>query len=561
MKLTLSQLRALKRLTVLNLQDVFDVLNLPLTYLTFEELLRHDQLFRSDLERCLNRFQRLSAEFCLECGSFEDGGEIVGSLHVCDACLNDHYFTSDYSGSLFHTDSRVTVSTSNGSQAWTEQEFDLYGWVCDDCGERFSNQVESHETDGRSPRSICPSCVDENDYRHCNDCNNITQQPIYSDGESICRSCAADYTWCAVHEDYHHFAGACDVDSDEAPKNHIHSYSTRVESRFTWGTPIAKGKYLFRVQQPLWMGIELEVESIGIRSPNDIAGMLLEDVDRIICCEDGSLTQGFEIKTPPMNLAETKIIFESILASRAVEFLRSHNGGNCGLHINLSRSGLSQLQQAKILFFFNSKQNSGFLKAICRRFSDRLTLENGHTNYSKVSGTPRLAEVTAAWRRDDPIYSLKDTAYCSQGKGKVYSKAGSVNVGRYCAVNFTDQKVEIRLPRGTLKRNTLLANLELAVAVTEFTRTGEAHAGSGRFVSEFLDWLRQRPRLNQDFPELVKFCVDRKFLPFLVLPKTRPEDLLQHKAADLVCQAVQAFTSPYEDNSATNTVALTSLAA
>ncbi|MCX7102240.1 MAG: hypothetical protein NTX38_12370 [Methylobacter sp.] len=169
MKLTLSQLRALKRLTVLNLQDAFDVLNLPLTYLTFEELLRHDQLFRSDLERCLNRFQSMSAQFCSECGSFAEAGEDIGAMHVCDVCLNDHYFISDYSGSLFHTDSRVTVSTSNGSQAWTEQEFDLYGWVCDDCGERFSNQVESHETDGRSPRSICPSCVDEHDYRHCND--------------------------------------------------------------------------------------------------------------------------------------------------------------------------------------------------------------------------------------------------------------------------------------------------------------------------------------------------------------------------------------------------------
>jgi hypothetical protein len=47
----------------------------------------------------------------------------------------------------------------------------------------------------------------------------------------------------------------------------------------------------------------------------------------------------------------------------------------------------------------------------------------------------------------------------------------------------------------------LLANLELAAAVTEFTRTGEINAGSGRFVSEFLDWLQQRPKLNQDFPE------------------------------------------------------------
>ena len=515
-------------------------------------MLRHDPVFRIDLERCLNRFQGMSAEFCLECGSFAEAGEDIGGMHVCGACINDHYFTSDYSGSLFQIDSRVTVGTPNGSEAWTEQEFDRYGWVCDDCGERFSNQVESHETDGRSPRSICPSCVDENDYRHCHDCNNVTQSPIYSGGDPICRSCASDYTWCALHEDYHHYAGACDVDSNEAPEKYIQNYSTRVESCYAWGTPMAKGKYLLRAQRSLWMGIELEVESTGLRSPNEIAGMLLDEVDRIICCEDGSLTQGFEIKTPPMNLAETKLVFEGILASRAVEFLRSHNGGHCGLHINLSRSGLSQLQQAKILFFFNSKQNSGFLKAICRRFSDRLTLENGHTNYSKVSGTPRLAEVTAAWRRDDPIYSRQNTAYCSKGKGKVYSKAGSVNATRYCAVNFTDQKVEIRLPRGTLKRNTLLANLELAVAVTEFTRTGETNAGSGRFVSEFLHWLEQRPRLNQDFPELVKFCVDRKFLPFSVLPKTRPEALAQHKATDLARQVAQGFTLPYEDNSAVN---------
>lgn len=524
MNFKLSQLRALKHLAVIDSQEVFDALNLPLTFSTFEEILQHDDCNRVILETILNRFHSMSAEFCHECGSFEEGGESVDYQHVCEACMDDHYFNSDYSNYVFHTDSQVEVNTPNGSEAWSEEEFESNGWVCDDCGERFSNRVDSHQTDDVNSRSICQSCVEDNDYRPCNDCNNVTQEPIYSGGNPICRSCADDYNWCPEHGDYHHCDNECNSESDdiEEPEKHIRSYSTRVEQQYAWGTPMAKGKYLLRAQCSLWMGIELEVESTGAHFPNEIAGMLLEDVDRIICCEDGSLTQGFEIKTPPMNLAETKKIFEDILASSAVGHLRSHNGGNCGLHINLSRSGLSQLQQAKILFFFNSKQNAGFLKAICRRFSESLTLENGHTNYSKVSGTPRLAEVTTAWRRDEPIYSRQNTAYCSKGKGKVYNKGESVNSTRYSAVNFTDQKVEIRLPRGTLKRNTLLANLELAAAVTEFTRTGEMYAGSGRFVSEFLQWMQKRPRINKDFPELTQFCVKRGFLSSSFLPRTKP---------------------------------------
>lgn len=525
MKFTLVQVRALKRLTSIDLFELYEALKLPFSYTTFEAVIHHDDIYRTRLENLLNRFNKTTARLCLECGHFENEGELIAGHYICTQCITEHYFISDYSESLFPNRDRVEVTTSNGLASWSAVEFDNHGWVCEDCGERFANSVDAYETDGRQTRSICSHCVDEFDYRHCNDCNHITQNPIYSAGNAVCRHCAEHYNWCETHEDYHHQDDNCDADDDvdEAPEQFIHSYATRVEYKYAWGSPIAQGRYLLRAQRNLYMGIELEVEvSDGDVTPNTVAGQLLADVETIICCEDGSLTQGFEIKTPPMNLAETKFIFESILASEAVEYLRSHNGGHCGLHINLSRAGLSQLQQAKLLFFFNSSTNANFLKAICRRFSSDPRLPNGSTNYSKVSGVPRLSEITKAWRRDDPIPSRQHTAYYSNGKGKVYNKEGAVNSTRYSAVNFTDTKVEIRLPRGTLKRNTLLANLELAAALTEFTRTGEMHAGSGRYSSELMVWLSKRPRVNKDFPELLRFCVDRRFLPATVLPKVRP---------------------------------------
>jgi hypothetical protein len=182
---------------------------------------------------------------------------------------------------------------------------------------------------------------------------------------------------------------------------------------------------------------------------------------------------------------------------------------------------LTQLQQAKIYFFYNTGKNERFLNAICRRYTENNT-------YAKVDQEPKLSVITNAWRRDPAQPHKPHTCYC---KGKVIRNKGSVLDARYVAVNFTGDKLEIRLPRGTLKRNTLMANLELAAALTEFTRTGERFAQSGKYSSEFFQWLQDRPCSLKDFPE------HRKFLPESMRAKTSDKFLAMKAEAVAKVQA------------------------
>jgi hypothetical protein len=520
----LSQIRRLKALTSFYASDIYEAMQPPCTSETWDNIINNasrNYLLLAEISHVLTRFHGDADnpfEMCTDCARWEpqsEGIEDTDGLYKCSSCVEHYYFRSDHSGEWFHRDYGVRVYHHTDEQYWSQYEADNYAWQCDDCGEYFSDRSDRHATD--QDGHVCNECRDDSWY-YC-DCGNLTQSGN-SDGETdICNDCIDDYHWCAEHSCYHRHDSdwsECHGDEDDDDDGrYIRSYSSKVEVHVEWGTPINNGKYLKKKVANLYMGIELEVEVP--RDSDDSRGGLACDLleatkDKIFCCEDGSLTNGFEIKTAPNNLAETKAIFEAILATSAAKRLRSHDGGNCGLHINLSRAGLSQLQQAKILTFYNAAQNEKFLKALCRRYSP-LSQVNNRTNYARVDPAVKLAQVVQSWSRDYAELDKPHTAFCGcTRKGKVLSKRGSVMDYRYAAVNFTPEKVEIRLPRGTLKRNTLLANLELARALTEFTRTGEENAGSGRYVTEFAEWMRLRPRSAKEFPELTLFMRERGFL-------------------------------------------------
>ena len=155
-------------------------------------------------------------------------------------------------------------------------------------------------------------------------------------------------------------------------------------------------------------------------------------------------------------------------------------------------------------YFYNTEANQELLQAFCRRYV------GSNNRFARVDTHPKLSTITNAWRRESPQAHRQYTCHY---KGKVTFKKRSVLDARYVAVNFSGDKLEIRLPRGTLKHNTLMANLELAAALTEFTRTSERFAQTGKYASEFLYWIQARPRSRKDFPELVDFCIAKGFLP------------------------------------------------
>jgi hypothetical protein len=277
--------------------------------------------------------------------------------------------------------------------------------------------------------------------------------------------------------------------------------------------------------------MELEVEVADSDEYRDHVAASLADhclevlgERRIILCDDGSLSDGFEIKTPPMSAAELKLIAEAICSSDARKSLRSHNGGNCGMHIHITRSALTQLQQGKMYEFVNSPKNAKLVKAIARRYCSDLSQSNGYSNYTRIEPEARKTNVTRAWDR-----SCKDPK-------KVFSKQGAVNSSRYVAVNFTYETVELRITRGTLKRETLLACIEWVAALVCFTRTGETNAGHAETTQEFIYWLTCHPERNSRWGNLTKYLVEKKFLSEQYLPNKNPA-LAPKIEEDIMCLA------------------------
>jgi hypothetical protein len=473
----LSQLRRLKALDTFTSIAICDALELPLTYNTCSAVLTYPE-FLAELLRILSRLQGAEYDYCSHCQGFGLAEEGMTTHDDDFLCLCGVCHTNDTR--------QVIVDSEGNTETWSLDEATDYGWKCADCGDYYSDRMICYDTD--EDTLICSHCADTN-WSSCDDCNQFTRNAHTADSErTICQDCISDYAFCDACDTYPHESYNCDNYDEDESSSCIRPYSSRVENDKSWGTPIAKGHYLRKKQARLFMGTELEVEARKDASKYDLAKEVLEATEHgVYCCEDGSLSNGFEIKTAPQNLEETKEIFNQILGMPHIAQLRSHDGGNCGLHINLSREGLSQMQQAKLMFFYNSAVNKKFLLLICRRFSTE-SYVNDHTNYAVAAGNPKLSAVVRAWSRGYSCdYNKPNTAYCNhRSHGKVHSKLGTVNCSRYSAVNFCDEKVEIRLPRGTLNRNTLMANLELAVAFTEFTRTGEENAGSGRYATEFI---------------------------------------------------------------------------
>ena len=107
-------------------------------------------------------------------------------------------------------------------------------------------------------------------------------------------------------------------------------------------------------------------------------------------------------------------------------------GGDCGLHIHISKKYLSEVQQALLDYFVN--KHSDFFVKIARRNSDRW----------------------ASFKKD--------------GDGKKYY--GKACGSRYMALNFENREtIEFRLFRGTLKYKTFIGTIQLVAGLAKFIKT------------------------------------------------------------------------------------------
>jgi hypothetical protein len=201
------------------------------------------------------------------------------------------------------------------------------------------------------------------------------------------------------------------------------------------------------------LGVELEVErrDDSTQDLHDIARALLEagngtGARQMFAEHDGSLNDGFELISQPMGLDGHRVLWSHVLNSSAVRELRSHDTTTCGLHVHVTRAGLSRLQIAKAVVFLNDPRNEQFIRAIARRYG------NG---------------------------------YCKLKNVRMGGAASSHD--RYEMLNLTSSRtVEFRLFRGTLRAGTVLACIEFAHALLEWAKDAACNAITWQ---SFVTWL------------------------------------------------------------------------
>lgn len=299
-------------------------------------------------------------------------------------------------------------------------------FTCGDC-ERVMADYEQHDVWAYGVAySYCAECFEDHTWR-CSNCDDHVHESIAprdwgSDCDAVCRSCL-DYL------------DERDREEQEAARRVIGCYHDHARRSVTAPVP---SDWTLR-HGGRYFGVELEVErTTGADDADALAAALLEAGNglatgaarKLFAEHDGSLTDGFELITQPMGLDTHATLWAHVLGTDAARMLRSHDTQTCGLHVHVSRTGLTRLQIAKAVVFLNDSRNENFIRAIARRY---------------------------------------DTHYCCR-KSKSLGRAARSD-DRYEMLNLTNSRtVEFRLFRGTMRHETLMACVEFAHAVLEFSR-------------------------------------------------------------------------------------------
>lgn len=294
------------------------------------------------------------------------------------------------------------------------------------CGEceypHFGNQYAYY--DG-SP--TCEPCSDKlsdlGNYQSCEYCNENFSELVYSDARdrNLCDHC--------YHESWE--CGECynertEGDDHECYRNGlIYDYSYKPSPEF-----YGHANYYF--------GFELEVEDANEYGVDDGAQKVIDHLgERVYCKHDGSLNDGFEIVSHPHSFDELENLNWDWLTSLRRLGFRSWDTTTCGLHVHISRTA----------FWKDGKRNEGHEL----RFQ-KLIYDNS-----------RMVEAIAG--RSSSYARFKDKGYL------VPKIKHGHQADRYEAVNsYNDATLEVRVFRGSLKKQRILSAIEFLHAATEYTR-------------------------------------------------------------------------------------------
>jgi len=241
---------------------------------------------------------------------------------------------------------------------------------------------------------------------------------VTDDGQEVCQRCA-----------------------EQGAERYIHSWDYKPPVKFFHAPRETKNP-----NNVIHYGTEFEIINKSGELRNTVVAKMVTRAfgDVVYCKHDGSLGEyhgGFEIVTHPLtfkyikeNLSKFDCIWE--LADRG--FI-SHNSGCCGMHIHLSRNMFSDFHTVKFLKFIY-KMDKQFITMVSQRTEGALRQWGNLDN------------------RDNVVHWAKQK----------YNNHGE----RYTAVNMENRGTyELRIFRGSLRKDRFLKNIEFCDSAYNFTRT------------------------------------------------------------------------------------------
>lgn len=344
----------------------------------------------------------------------------------------------------------------------------------------------------------------------CNDCDTyyLVDDMNYINGERVCESCTEEnYVWSEYMNEYIHHENAADaldfygntitIDSQDPPDDIVWDEDEARWQHCDYEDRSIIGEYHsnrhnYYPQVSEWtkknkrfFGVELEVEVNSSYSRPEKAKQIrqylrdeFDDTDLLVFERDGSLDSGFEIISQPMGLDTHKDVWKWTQDSTITKGLRSHLTGTCGLHVHVSREGLTNLQIARAVYFVNHQANRHLIETVARRYN---------AGYCKA----KSKKISTANRAED----------------------------RYEMINLQNRKtIEFRIFKGSLKYEAIIAAIEFCHAVLNFAATNSnLHLSTEAFLKFIFEhqnradtaYLRQylmdrNPAFRKDFERLIK---------------------------------------------------------
>ena len=431
-----------------------------------------DYIITKDIEELetIEEKENISA-ICCDCYALIHENETsftnIEGDEICEECRDDHYTECEHCDELLHNDYIHWAYNDEGCDvALCESCYDNETFYCDDCERTIYSDDYYND---RNCHTICSECYND----HWHECSNC--------GENV------PDDECELTDDYEYICNQC----REELENEEEEEASQMLSYHNSGRDTELRSYdkILHVTENdnfnKTMGYELETEQGNSDTSRahyckTLDAKMNEEKRHIHFEEDSSLQRGVEIISEPMTLeywnAEKEGKWSEMLETCNSMGYQSHNGGRCGLHVHFNKNWFGKTEQER-----NEKLETLFL--FFENYKDEII------SFSRRDYFGFCEFLSRKGNNVDILQNLHDTKLQDKiTKSTQFINARKTYTGHHDAINVdtsTGKTYEIRILRGTLKKETFIASIE--------------------FIVNLLECIANEPRENISFTKVVNY--------------------------------------------------------